>query len=209
VDYLAPREFEFDVSFVGQINPTRAWIVDGLQRSGLHVECFGPGWPNGKVSFERMREIFHRSRINLNLSNSIPKDRDFARFARRWELHSRVSSFRFGSPKRVARQLLDLARATVSNPTKGPKNREQMKARYFEIAACGGFQIGKIVLGLEDYLEIGKQIAVYSDVSELAEQIRYYLRHDSERESMVRSALVRVKDYEYHRQLKKIFEDLA
>ena len=58
---------EFDVSFVGARYGIRASIVDALQRAGVSVAAFGPGWPRGSVSAEKAAEIFGRSRIILGI----------------------------------------------------------------------------------------------------------------------------------------------
>jgi spore maturation protein CgeB len=63
-------EKRWDVTFVGQPHSDRRKVVAELARRGISVECFGYGWPNGRVAHERMLEIFSGSRINLNLTNS-------------------------------------------------------------------------------------------------------------------------------------------
>jgi len=204
-----PDRYEFEVSFVGQCNPTRAWLVDQLKARGVAVECFGPGWPQGKVSFERMREIFYRSAINLNLSNSVPSDRSYQKFARSYDRRSAWIDVRGSTMRRLPGAILRLLKSFLPSPTQGPKNREQMKARYFEIAACGGFQLGRMVLGLDDHFVIGKEIAVYTDVNEIVEQVKYYLAHESERQEMAQAAFQRVKAFQYHAQLRRVFESMA
>lgn len=61
---------DIDVSFVGQAYRNRPAIVRELEDKGITVECFGGGWPNGRVSQEEMVRIFSRSKINLNFSES-------------------------------------------------------------------------------------------------------------------------------------------
>ncbi|MCD8044116.1 MAG: DUF3880 domain-containing protein [Bacteroides sp.] len=77
---ISEDKYRYDVSFVGSWNPTREWIISSLKKNGIEVECFGSGWPNGRISYNRMREIFHTSKINLNLSNSLPSDFAFRMF---------------------------------------------------------------------------------------------------------------------------------
>ena len=66
--------FPYDVTFVGGANEVRRWFIRHLKKSGIPVTCFGTGWPEGRVSFEKMAEIMRNTRINLNLSNSVSQD---------------------------------------------------------------------------------------------------------------------------------------
>lgn len=155
---LLPEDetYEYDVSFVGGGNKFRNWFIHRLENEGVKVECFGAGWPNGRVTFEKMEQIFRRSRINLNISNSISHDIRFV----------------MSGPKVLLHYL------------RSPKRAEQIKARNFEIPLAGGFQLTNYVLGLERYLRIGDEVAVYSSPEECAQQIRYYLENEDERRAI-------------------------
>ena len=60
----------YDVSFVGQPHGARSATLSFLRRHGVDVECWGQGWPNGRVSHDEMLEIFSASKVCLNLSAS-------------------------------------------------------------------------------------------------------------------------------------------
>lgn len=55
----------YDVSFVGQCYGNRPAIISRLKEAGVHVEVFGPGWPNGPLSTKEMVRTWSRSKINL------------------------------------------------------------------------------------------------------------------------------------------------
>ncbi len=57
--------FRYDVSFVGARYGWRPRLIEGLQRRGIAVECFGRGWPNGAIANEEMNALYAASRINL------------------------------------------------------------------------------------------------------------------------------------------------
>jgi spore maturation protein CgeB len=156
--------FAHDVSFVGARTNYRAWFVQQLAKRGIHVTCFGAGWPNGRVDNTTMERIFRTSRINLNISNSVSRDVRFVMSSPRSLLHY------LRSPKRV----------------------EQMKARNFEISLAGGFQLTNYVPCLERYLAIGDEIALYSTPEECAGQISYYLAESAERCRMAARGHARV-----------------
>jgi spore maturation protein CgeB len=144
------------VSFVGGHNRYRHWFVKQLKKMGVTVECFGFGWPNGAVSNARMIEIFQTSKINLNLSNSASFDLRYL----------------FSHPKNLVHSFY----------TK--KQASQIKARNFEINYFNGFQLADFVGGLDDYYQIGKDLACYGSVEEAALLIDYYLQNDQEREQI-------------------------
>jgi spore maturation protein CgeB len=150
---VPPGSYEYDVSFVGGCNVFRAWYIDMLKTMGISVRCFGAGWPAGRVSFGEMDRIFYTSRINLNLSNSTNHDIRFI-----------LSSVR-----------------SLANYVRSSKRYEQIKARNFEIPLAGGFQLTNYVAGLEKYLSIGEEVAVFSTPEECAQQVRYYLANEDQR----------------------------
>jgi spore maturation protein CgeB len=152
-------EYRFDVSFVGWRNEYRAWFVDYLSRHGIKVECFGTGWPNGRITYADMNRIFRESRINLNLSNSKNYD------------------VRYISSSQLAAQEFQ---RTV-------KDREQVKGRHFEICGAGGFQLTNYVRGLTDAYLPGECLAAYASPDDAIDQIKYYLEHVKRREEMAES----------------------
>ena len=172
-------DYEFDVSFVGGFNYAREWFLKTLQNRGIKVSAFGNGWPNGAVSLERMNEIFLKSKINLNLSNSKSFDIRYV----------------FSHPIRLAHTL------------KTRKNATQMKARHFEINYNGGFQLSDFSAGLDDYLVIGKEVVCYRDVDEATMLIKYYLECAEEREVIKRAGLERaVSEHTYEHRLREILK---
>ncbi len=152
--------FRYDVSFVGGVNPWRAWLVRFLQRDGIDVQCFGAGWPRGRVTFAEMADVFRTSRVNLNVSNSRQMD---------------------------TRYLLEDPRNFLSNRDMA-KAHEQVKARHFEIAIAGGAQLSNYVIGLEDLLAIGSEIAIYATPDDCVTQTRRLLADPERRIAMATAA---------------------
>lgn len=158
--------YEHEVSFVGGDNQFRRWLIGQLGKMGIHVSCFGMGWPNGRVSFEEMEQIFRRSRINLNISNTVNNDIRFV-----------LDSYR-----------------NLKWYRKSSKRVEQVKARNFEIPLAGGFQLSSYALGLERHFVIGEDIAIYTTPEECAQQIRYYLENEELRKEIAARSHRKVKD---------------
>jgi spore maturation protein CgeB len=148
---------------------------------GIHVNCFGAGWPQGRIDNIEMEKVFRSSKINLNLSNSVSYD---------------------------IRYLLSDPRALL-HYIRSSKRVEQMKARNFEIPLAGGFQLTNYVPCLERYLKIGEEVAVYSSVEECAEQISYYLSEDNERSRIALNGHIRaLSEHTYRHRMESILEQI-
>lgn len=180
-EFTPAKEYKYDISFVGGFNQYRNWFVKQLGKMGHKVECFGHGWKNGSVSNERMIEIFSSSKINLNLSNS-------ASFDLRYLLsHPRNFAHSFYTKKQAS----------------------QIKARNFEINYFNGFQLADYVPGIEDYYDIGKELACYGNVEEAALLIEYYLSNEEEREKVKAAGhLKAAKRYTYTSQLRDVLAQI-
>lgn len=173
--------YRFEVSFIGARNQVREWFIKFLKKEGIKVSCFGAGWPADRVSPEEMNGIFRQSKINLNLSNSVSRDIRYI----------------FSGFLNFARYL------------KSQKNAEQIKARNFEIPLAGGFQLTNYVAGLERYLRIGEEVAVFSSPEECAGQIRYYLANEKERLRITEAGRERAaKEHTYTHRLAEILETI-
>ncbi len=174
-------KYKYDVSFVGGINGYRKWLINKLEKAGVRIECFGTGWKNGRVTFDEIGEIFKTSKINLNISNSVSYDIRYI-----------FTSLR-----------------SIKEVLKSKKRIEQIKARNFEIPAFGGFQLTNYIPFLEDYLDIGKEVAVYSSFEDLLLQIRYYLENELERRKiMIKGYKRAINEHTYLNRLKNIFEKM-
>lgn len=163
----------FDVSFVGQTHSRRRSTIEELSRRRIHVDCWGKGWPNGRVSPDRMFEIISGSKINLNFSESSvnagwkPMAKIF--FNRRADSTYQINSLR-----------------TVVGALKSRLGRSslQIKGRNFEIPGAGGFLLTSRVESLEEYFVFGKEIEVFESTRELEDKVEYYLAHERERETI-------------------------
>ncbi len=175
-------KYKYDVSFVGGISGYRKWLIKELLKKGIKVECFGTGWRNGRVTFDEMGEIFKTSKINLNISNSVNYDVRYI----------------FSSLRGIKEFL------------RSKKRIEQIKARNFEIPAFGGFQLTNYVPCLEDYFEIGREVAVYTSFDDLILRINYYLNNGKERKKIMTDGYKRVmNEPTYLYRFKKIFKELG
>jgi len=146
---------DIDVSFVGAWHPYREWLLKKVKQAGFKVEVFGSRWPNGLVATEEMVDIFRRSKISLNLSNSVCYDLRYL-LSSVYPLYNILRCIRM------------------------PKLGEQLKGRHFEIPACGTMQLSYYVDGLAQMFEFNKEIVVFGSPEELIHKIGFYLKYHDE-----------------------------
>jgi len=177
----AEGPLEHEVTFVGQPHAERAAIIERVRAAGHEVECWGQGWPAGRLDHAGMVRVFGSSRVNLNLSNSsLPPN----------TLRVRVGRMLGRGPK-------------GSRPA-------QIKGRNFEVPGCGGFLLTERVPHLERYFEPGSEIGVYDDEDDLLEQVGHWLAHDEQRAAVADAGYRRtMADHTYDHRFVAIFSALG
>lgn len=170
-------ELEHEVTFVGQPHGDRSEVIAHLGQEAISVECWGEGWPAGRIAHDEMVRVFSSSRVNLNLSNALPPQSG---------LRPRIGAFLRG---------IDMS-----------PRRSQIKGRIFEVVGCGGFLLTDRVPYLERYFELGRELAVYESSEALGEQIAYWLSHEDERAAVAEAGYQRVlAEHTYDHRFEAIF----
>jgi len=173
--------YEFDVSFVGGGHSVRKWFVSEFGKAGITVATFGNHWANGPVSLAKMQDIFKKSKINLNLSNSTNFDLRY--LTHNWK--------------------------NIITKIRSPKNVSQMKARNFEIPYFGGFQVTDYLPTLENYFDIGREIICYANVDESIQLTKFYLENDKLREEIKLAGVKRAREnHTYLHRFEEIFKQI-
>jgi spore maturation protein CgeB len=172
-------ELEHDVTFVGQPHGDRREVIERLGAAGHKVECWGFGWPAGRLDHEEMVRVFSSSRINLNLSNSSEPDKRLR--ARIYRLVKRIEE---GGPR-----------------------PSQIKGRTFEVPGSGGFLLTDRVPHLEDYFELDREVAVFDSTDDLVERVGWWLAHPQERAAVAQAGYRRVLgEHTYDHRFREIFQ---
>jgi spore maturation protein CgeB len=190
--------FEYDVTFTGQAHSNRKNIINILKNSGINVDCWGSGWPNGRLSQEEMIMLFSKSRINLNLSEGtvVLNAKQLGKIF----LNRRAdNTYALKSPCEISNRI-----KTMLTPS-----RTQIKGRNFEISASGGFLLTQHADKIEKYFVPGKEIEVFASTKELSDKIRYYLSHDLEREKIRLAGYERtLREHTLEKRLNDIFKKI-
>jgi len=189
----------YDVSFVGKPHGNRKKIIKRIKKAGIDINCWGKGWPNGRISQKEMIKIFSQSKINLNLtkSSSVYFLKSIVKIflKRRSDKSIKIDRphYWFGNFKSIL-----------------GKRREQIKGRNFEVPGCGGFLLSGYGDNLGDYYQIDKEIVCYKNINELIEKIRYYLEHDEEREKIAMAGYQRtLGEHTYEKRFEQIFKTIG
>lgn len=79
--------------------------------------------------------------------------------------------------------------------------------RIFDIMGSGGFVLTNYQPELEQYFEIGKELAVYESQSDLLEKIAYYLGHEDERREIAANGEAAMWErHQYDMRLREMFQ---
>lgn len=80
--------------------------------------------------------------------------------------------------------------------------------RTFGLAGCGAFQlVDDTRPDLAESFEVGREIVTFSELDDLREKIRYYLSHESERQTIAQAACVRAHaQHTYTHRAQRIYE---
>lgn len=198
VDYL------YDISFVGSYSLNREFVIEYLKNNGFNVSVFGKGW-NKTVHIDEMNDIMLKSKINLNLSNSVPKSLEYLSFLIVIFKKSIILFFKLKFKPSIDLFLKFLRGIKFLTYN---KTDEQVKARNFEIPSNYGFQISKHAIGIEDYYEIGKEIVVYNSLNELKVLCKYFLNNEVERLEILNASYQKTFKHTYTERFKQILNDI-
>lgn len=82
-----------------------------------------------------------------------------------------------------------------------------LNPRFYEIIACGGFQLVDYRKYMEPEFEPGKDFVVFNDVMDLKKKIEYYLEHEGERLEIANHGYEKVRiHHTYERRVRDIMD---
>lgn len=173
---------EHEVTFVGLPHGNRRELIAAVERAGHDVECWGEGWPNGRIDHAAMIHVFGASAINLNLSNS--------------STPPRTPRFRLGA----------LARGRWADARQARPRPSQIKGRTFEVPGSGGFLLTETVPHLDEYFAPGREVGVFDGADDLVEQVGYWLSRPEERAAVAEAGYRRaLAEHTYDHRFAAIF----
>jgi spore maturation protein CgeB len=173
---------EHEVTFVGLPHGDRRAVVERLRRAGHDVQCWGEGWPNGRIEHAAMVHLFGASAINLNLTNS--------------STLPRTLRFRLGA----------LARGRWADARQSRPRPPQIKGRTFEVPGSGGFLLTEAAPRLEEFFVPDREVGVFTDAADLVEQVDRWLANPEERAAVAEAGYRRaLSEHTYDHRFAAIF----
>jgi spore maturation protein CgeB len=99
---------------------------------------------------------------------------------------------------------LNLSNASVDD------THQQIKGRNFEVPGTGSFLLTGPADNLAEYYEDGKEVVVFHSPEEMADRIRYYSKHDTEREAIANAGYQRtLKEHTWEHRWSDIFRRVS
>jgi spore maturation protein CgeB len=195
-DYVNKKNSK--VSFVGMLYGSRKKDLDCLKDDNkINLDCWGNGWPNGKLSVQKMIDVFKSSSINLNFTNS-SNQKNIKTFIKIF-LNKDQLEYKFNSALRVKDNIKIFLQ----------KDIRQIKARIFEVTGVGGFLLTENCDYLEKYFEKNKELVTFECIEEAKEKIKFYLKNEKLITSICKNARKKVlNEHTYEKRLKDLFKKL-
>ena len=220
---------EIDVAFVGQAYGDRPGYIRHLLDQEIDVRVYGYGWhqfsqaeENGLTAAKRIMQVARklttrqgrqavRSRLSQirdkHVDNPRPESDSTVAFPAKI-IGGVLSDLEM--IKMYSRSKINLGFSTCGDTHQTSERIMQIRLRDFEVPMSGGFYMVEYMEELEEFFEIGKEIVCYSGPEDLADKIKYYLRHDVEREAIRKAGYERcLRDHTWKQRFEKVFEQIG
>ncbi len=192
----------YDITFYGQKYGNRPDYIEALVKAGLPAQGIGRGWGNTSgADVQEMLNIYSFSKINLNFTET-----PYFGFKKKLNLLAKLFV-----KKELGKYSLNLNFPILNLKSIIGTQRRTIKARTFEVPACGGFLLtGPSDDPLDEYLKPGKEVVVFNTMDDMVAKAKYYLNHASERQAIAKAGYERtLAEHTYEKRFKEIFENLA
>lgn len=213
-------EYIYDTSFIGAAYAKRSFYVDYLVQNGINVDCFGPNWlinkpfsnlKKYKREADRLRWLLQsittispgtRKNLSLKIYNH-----DFLKNLRE------MNSNRFHYPVRdnempaiFSQTKVNLGFLEVYLYDNHQIVQKHLHLREFEVPMCGGLYITNYSEELSEFYDLDKELLVFYNEIDLADKIKYYLKHDNEADTIRKRSFARaLKDHTYQKRFTELF----
>jgi spore maturation protein CgeB len=222
-----PKDFE--VTFVGRASRERPEYIRCLLDQGVDVRVWGYGWDMLSQKYQSQTTNPAR-RLGRTAKKFLSETGWVDAFRRLLNLELLISARKTVSetpiitlPNEIIGGVLsDLEMVKMYSRSKinlgfsscdtGDTEERivQIRLRDFEVPMSGGFYLVEYMEELEEFFEIGKEIVCYTDPGDLVEQVKYYLKHDSERERIRRAGYERcLRDHTWHKRFAMAFRQMG
>ncbi len=223
----------YDVTFIGQAYGDRPAHVKYLLEQGINVRVWGDGWRRFAAENARASQPTPILQRAFNVGRRLLTPQGWQTGGHRLgrlESNGHAPFESAGDQPSItlpaailggtlsdmemiqmySRSKINLGFSTCGNTHQTGERIVQIRLRDFEVPMSGGFYLVEYIEELEEFFEIGKEIVCYSDPEELSDKIKYYLRHDSERETIRRAGYERcLREHTWQKRFATSFAEMG
>lgn len=223
---------EFDVAFVGQAYGDRPGYIRYLLDRGIDVRVWGFGWQNLNPE-TRQLNLGDKLRRAYRVGRKLMTAQGWQAAGRRLKSALQAHHGACAGPlpagpvelpaaiiggvlsdidmiRMYSRSKINLGFSTCGNTHETGERILQVRLRDFEVPMSGGFYMVEYMEELEEFFDIGKEVICYTGPEDLAEKIKYYLSHDTEREAVRRAGYERcLRDHTWHKRFETAFREMG
>jgi spore maturation protein CgeB len=217
---------EFDVTFVGQAYGDRPVYIKYLLEQGIDVRVWGWGWQDFSAKTwarglaNSLRRALHIARLLMTREGwQVARQRlrkrqgtNTSRAEPRVALPSSILGGTLSDVEMIqmySRSKVNLGFSSCDTHEAGERIL-QVRLRDFEVPMSGGFYMVEHMEELEEFFNIGQEIVCYTGKEDLADKIKYYLKHDEERERIREAGHQRcLRDHTWHKRFQMAFREMG
>lgn len=225
---------DFDVTFVGQKYGERAAYIGYLLDQGIDVRVWGMRWtppvPNSPHASQPQRNLAQRLTRLATRQGRRDLIQRIGRVLGSYDCRhpaplpasiqivgDDIPVHRCGPPladdeliRMYSRSRISLGFSTVGDTHLDEQPLKQIRLRDFEAPMSGAFYMVEYMEDIEEFFIPGKEIVCYHDKVDLADKVKYYLAHDSEREAIRWAGYQRaISEHTWHKRFLAAFQSMG
>jgi spore maturation protein CgeB len=194
---------EYDVTFVGQRYGDRPYYISKLIDEGIDARVWGPHWQ------DPVPEVPLWRRLGRSVKQVLGGTPDWA---------SAVVPGEYCGPplsddefiKIYSRSRISLGFSNVAYIPRNGEPIKQVRLRDFEAPMSGAFYMVQYFDELTDFFDPDREIVCFSEVAELVDKARFYLRHSAEREKIRMAGTQRARsEHTWHKRFEMVFREIG
>src|SRR3990167_5616061 len=219
-------EKKYDVTFLGMAYPYRQQILSELIKSDIPLFIFGKNWNSDQSNVyvknisETLYYMFHYAWPRFKAEGLISL---WKAFLNRFCLKHDTKPIPFIPQKAIKGVLsqtelsalfyqskINIGFTRYANFHHNKPGQCQMKLRDFEVPMAGGFYLVEKAPGYEQEFIDGEEVVTWKTTADLLEKIRYYLKHDIERDAIaLRGQKRALQDHTWEKRFNILFVELV
>ncbi len=196
--YDLPKDY--GVTFVGQNYGDRSTFIRALVDAQIDVHAWGPAWQQPRWRIPHWREVVRDVKNAVMGRPSV-------------HLPRRVCGAPLSDAEYVqmySRSKISLGFSKVAASPNPDLPIKQVRLRDFEAPMSGAFYLVEYCDELTDFFEPDKEIVCFHTVEELVDKARYYLTHDSERETIRLAGMERARtEHTWKQRFQQVFREIG